>query len=128
MLARSGSLIRITAIAVIVVFPTALVAADCDESKAQGENDAANRYSTAGWFIGGLGCGMLGGLIGAGVITAVAAFSNPQPKTIPDGFNESCYGNGYSGKAKSKRTWAALGGGLLGTLVFVAVYSAATAD
>ena len=90
--------------------------------------DAGSRHSSAGWFLGGVGSGVLLGLIGTGIITVTAAMSNPQPRLLPADVDGSCYINGYAKKAKSKNTWSALGGGLVGTAVFVLVYLAATAE
>jgi len=104
-----------------------LLAQDCIKSQIKGENDAENRHSSAGWMAGGVGSGLLLGLIGTGIITAIAATSNPTPSIIPEkeDINLECYINGYKKVAKKKNTIYALSGGLIGTLVLVTIYFAA---
>jgi hypothetical protein len=99
---------------------------DCAHSKAMGKSYADSDHSSTGWFVGGLASGVLLGLIGTGVITIVAAVSNSRPATVPEQVEAACYIDGYSGAARGGNTWAALGGGLLGTAIFVVVYMAAT--
>jgi hypothetical protein len=99
---------------------------DCADSKELGKAYADSVHSSTGWFIGGLATGALLGLIGTGVITIVAAVSDSKPGTIPGQVEAACYMDGYSGASRGGNTWAALGGGLLGTAIFVVVYMAAT--
>jgi hypothetical protein len=116
-------------LALAILAPALAIAADepdCDKSKVQGEVDADIQHFASGWFLGGFGSGVLLGPIGTGIITAVAANSNPQPRLMPDNVDATCYRSGYKGKAKSKNTWAAFGGGLLGTAAFVLIIVAAT--
>ena len=103
-------------------------AASCADSKIKGEADAKARHSGTGWMVGGFFSGVGLGLIGTGIITAVAASTNPQPKTTPEAVDETCYISGYSGKAGSKNTWSAFGGGLLGTAVIVAILLSASSE
>lgn len=104
------------------------VAPSCDTSRVQGRADADAQHSSMGWFAGGIGAGAGAGFIGTGVITAVPAFGNPQPKTIPANQNEPCYRDGYKSKAKNKNILSALLGGALGTAAFVAIWYVAMAD
>ena len=99
---------------------------DCSEAKVRGEVDAGNMHSSKKWFWGGVGSGILLGLIGTGVITIFGAVSKPTPKVIPEGLDESCYEDGYKSKGKSKNTWAALGGGVVGTVIIVGIIVAAS--
>lgn len=100
----------------------------CAEATAQGKADAAQLHSSSGWMLGGVGSGLLLGLIGMGVITAVAASSNPQPLTVPQAWTDqqSCYRDGYRSKAKGKNTTSALAGGALGTAAWILVLVIAT--
>jgi hypothetical protein len=66
--------------------------------------------------------------IGAGVITAGAAFSDPQPQTIPDTVEAPCYREGYRSRAKNKNVLSALLGGSIGATLFVVIYLAAAAS
>ena len=117
---------KLISIFLLVAFPISVLASDCEDAKVEGENAASTQHSSAGWFLGGVGSGVLLGLIGTGVVTAAAAMTHPQPKLIPDNIkNQNCYINGYSKKGKSKNTLSALCGGLVGTAVFVVIYVSA---
>ena len=107
---------------------TSSAVADCTASKIDGEEDAKAQHSSSGWFLGGVGSGILLGLIGTGVITGAAALTNPQPRDVPRGVDETCYKNGYTKKAKSKNTWTAFAGGLGGTLILAVIYLSAQND
>ena len=48
--------------------------------------------------------------------------SSPKPDTIKAGVEESCYRDGYKGKAKSKNLVSSLIGGLVGTVVWGVIY------
>jgi len=91
-----------------------------------GKAYADSVHSSTGWFVGGRASGVLLGLIGTGVITIVAAVSDSKPGTIPEQVEAACYMDGYSGAARGGNTWAAVGGGLLGTAIFVVIYMATT--
>lgn len=91
----------------------------CEESRTIGENAADLQHSTVGWWLGGIGSGVLLGLIGTGVVWGLSFASSPQPDRIPDGVHEDCYRRGYKAEAKGDNKVAAGVGGLLGTLVFV---------
>lgn len=97
----------------------------CDTSRATGRNDADDRHGTAGWFLGSLGAGLAATFIGMGAVTAGAAFTNPQPKEIPPNVEEQCYRDGYKSKAKNKNVVSSVLGGLIGSLVWIGIYSAA---
>ena len=112
---------KVISISLILLLPVLSFAQDCEKSKVQGENAAATQHSSTGWFLGGVGSGVLLGLIGTGIITGASALSNPQPKLIPENVDQQCYINGYSKKGKSKNIWVSLGGGLVGTAAFVTV-------
>jgi hypothetical protein len=96
----------------------------CDDSRAKGRLDAASLHSSTGWFIGGIGSGVLLGLIGTAIITGAAALGNPQPKQTPTGMQTDCYREGYSSKAKNKNTISALLGGAIGAVVWTVLYVA----
>jgi len=96
--------------------------ADCLKSQITGKADASAQHSSVGYFLGGVCSGVLLGLIGTAILTVAAAGSNPDPSSVPDTLDVRCYVDGYHSKAKSKNVWSALGGGLLGTTVFLIVY------
>lgn len=96
----------------------------CDDDRTHGRADAASTHRSGGWFWGGVGSGLLLSILGTGIITAVGASSDPQPKEVPAGYDPACYRDGYQSKAKSKNTVSALTGGLVGTAVWVLIYSA----
>ena len=100
----------------------------CADSRAQGRKDASANHGSMGWLVGGLAAGVGGGLIGMGVITPVAAFSNPQPEDVPATADQSCYRLGYKDQAKGKNWKSALIGSALGTAAWFAWYMAATAE
>lgn len=137
-------LIRASALALLVAFPLEVVGQtvlaqsppaaaaatpaekDCNESRELGKATASREHGTGGWMAGSIGSGILLGLLGAGVVTAVAATSDPHAEDVPPGVNATCYQNGFTDKAKSKNTRTSIVGGLLGTVVFVAIYAAAS--
>jgi len=93
-------------------------------SRFRGQTDAGSQHSTGGWLAGGIAAGTLGGLIGTAIVTGIAASSDPQP-TLTNAARTSidaCYLNGYTSKAKSKNTWTAFGGGIVGTMIGSFVY------
>ena len=98
----------------------------CFSAQAKGENDASSNHSSTGWFVGGLASGVILGLIGTAIITGASAASNPKPNYLEvpkDGeVDMSCYLNGYKSKAKKKNMVSALMGGVVGTVIFVAIY------
>lgn len=98
----------------------------CQDDRIRGRSDASVMHGTTGWMLGGFASGLVLGLIGTGVITAVAATGSPQPDLVPDTTDPSCYREGYSGKARSKNTVSALAGGLVGTAVWVVIVVSAT--
>lgn len=100
--------------------------ADCNQSNMRGNQDAGMMHNSGGWLAGGVGSGLLLSLIGTGIITAIAASSNPQPTMIPDGVDETCYRVGYNSKAKSKNTVSALVGGLAGSAVWIVILVSAS--
>jgi hypothetical protein len=51
-LTRFPLLVRLSAMALIVMFPALLPAGGCDESRARGENDADSQYSATGAYLG----------------------------------------------------------------------------
>ena len=97
------------------------MAAPCDKSRIQGVTDADAQHSSLGWFAGGIGAGVGAGFIGTGVITAIPAFGNPQPKAVPAAVDETCYRDGYKSTAKKKNILSALLGGALGTVALCTV-------
>ena len=109
-----------------VKLDAAIQTASCDVSRATGRDDGESGHGTAGWFLGGVGAGIGLGLIGTGVITGASALAGPQPQDIPSDMQESCYREGYRGKAKSKNVVSALLGGVTGTAVWLVIYLIAT--
>jgi hypothetical protein len=101
--------------------PATVVVQNCEKSRILGENAANSSHGTSGWFLGGVGSGVLLGLIGTGIIVGASAVSNPQPKYIPDQVDVQCYVNGYSKASKSKNIMSALVGGLAGTATAVLI-------
>jgi hypothetical protein len=101
---------------------------DCEESRIKGELNGKEYHSSGGMMLAGVSSGILLGLIGTGIIVALAAGSHPQPAFIPneDIINESCYISGYSDAARKKNIYAALGGGLVGTAVLVTIIAIAS--
>lgn len=92
-----------------------------------GKMAAQTGYSAGGWFLGGVGMGLLLGLIGT-LIIGVASTGGVEPPAsrmmmIQDESKDYQVGflEGYSKKAKGKKFGSALGGGLLGTLVWVLI-------
>lgn len=102
--------------------PAVSTAGDCNASHSRGHRDASAKHSSTKWFFGGVCSGVLLGLIGTTVITIGAATTDPFPKEVPTNVETACYVKGYEGKGKSKNTWSALEGGILGSLAFLAVY------
>lgn len=96
---------------------------DCAESMVKGEMDAKIQHKAGGWFAGGIAGGTLLGLIGGGIVVAIAAVSDPKPTNIPNKeiIDENCYISGYSKKAKNKNVVNAIGGGLVGTAIAVTI-------
>lgn len=94
----------------------------------EGEMAASSSYSSSGWFLGGVGSGILLGLIGTLIIGLSATSGDVKPDPIsyqmiqdyPEDYKMG-YLQGYDNKGESKRITAAVGGGLLGTLIFVAL-------
>jgi hypothetical protein len=103
-----------------------LLSADCDTDRERGREAAGSAHSGAGWMGGGLLSGVVLGLIGTGVIWAMATSSTAQPDRVPDGVESACYRAGYSARAKSINTSSALTGGLIGTAVFLVLVLSAT--
>jgi hypothetical protein len=86
--------------------------------------------AVGGSFLGGLGGGLLLGLIGTGIAWAA---QSPSDLPVSHAIEAQPYGgdyvtglqSGYAAKTKSRKQGAAIGGGLLGTTIFVfAVLSA----
>ena len=96
----------------------------CRESRELGQVNASMQHGYAGWFLGGIGCGVGLGLIGTGLCTGGSALTNPQPRTLLDGIDENCYRDGYRGRAKKKNILATLGGGAIGTAVWLVIFLA----
>lgn len=99
---------------------------DCDLDRTRGRQAANTLHSGSGWMIGGVASGVLLGLIGTGVITAVAASSSASVNHVPEGAEPACYRDGYAGRARSMNTTSALTGGLIGTLALVIIVVSAS--
>lgn len=111
-------------VASIVATPLLALADDCDDADAKGAAKADADYRSSGWFLGGIGSGLLLGPIGTAIITGMGAGSNPEPRRVPDQMKEECYVHGYTKKARSRNTTSALGGGLLGTGLLILLVAA----
>ena len=94
---------------------------------------AGERRPSSSTVAGGIACGVLGGLICTGILWAM---TGPDPVPLryqakAEGKGEEYYNGfvyGYEKRTKEKKRGARLGGGLLGTAAFVALYISATAD
>jgi hypothetical protein len=102
--------------------------ADCETDKVRGREAANSQHSSSGWMAGGVASGVVLGLIGAGIITAIASSSAPQVQQSPDGVDAACYRDGFTSRARSRNTTSALAGGLIGTAAFLLIYLSATSD
>lgn len=102
------------------------LSASCEDDRARGREAAGDTHSGSGWMVGGLASGLVLGLIGTGIIWAVASSSSSDVDRVPDGVDGSCYRAGYAAKAKSMNSSSALTGGLLGTLALVVLVVSAT--
>lgn len=91
----------------------------CSESKTKGSNNANQEHSSVGWWLGGMGSGVMLGLIGTGLIWGISHASSPQPSTLPSNINADCYKDGYKREAKGSNKVGAGIGGLLGTAIFL---------
>jgi hypothetical protein len=96
----------------------------CADSEAKGRTDA-DKFSKP-WFFGGVASGTAVGLLGAGAITGVAAAIKPKPKSVPAGVDAACYRQGFASKARHEGALAALLGGLVGTVVWALILTAAS--
>lgn len=95
---------------------------------------AAQGVGTGGWLAGGIASGVALGLIGTGIIFAVASSSGvelpPERRVAMSSAGETpvyqqAFQQEYERTLKSRRKGAALGGGLLGTALFLLLYSSA---
>jgi hypothetical protein len=91
------------------------------ESLSEGRMAADNEHSSAGWIAGGLVSGGLFSVLGTGVITLIAAGSNPSPAYIPDDVETGAYLTGYRQEARRKNTWAAGISGSIMSAVWIMV-------
>jgi len=93
----------------------------------------AETRGTGGRFAGGFVSGVLLGLIGTGIVYAIAgsddtsvpALDAARLSTANPTYSLS-FQQGYSERLKARRKSSALTGGLLGTLTFVVIYVSAT--
>jgi hypothetical protein len=99
---------------------------DCELDRTLGRQAASALHSGSGWMIGGVASGVLLGLIGTGIITAVAASSSASTNHVPANVEPLCYRDGYASRAKSMNTTSALTGGLIGTLALVVILISAS--
>jgi hypothetical protein len=97
------------------------------ECQEKGKLDGS-QISTGGSFLGGFLAGFLLGLIGTGI--AVAAQSTPEPPLVNVmNLKPECqlaYINAYRSEGQKKKRYAALGGGLIGTLCAVVIILSAS--
>jgi len=94
----------------------------------EGKMSASQYYSSMGWFNGGFLSGVLGGLIGTLVIWGMSTMADVEPpaadlKRIENYSSDYKLGflQSYENEVESKRTRAAVGGSLLGTVFIVSL-------
>lgn len=116
-LSRTG-LISVMLIAALVRFPAA--GEKCEESETEGRVQAKVHHSSAGWFWGGVGTGMLTLYLGTPLIMGAAAFTSPQPDSIPQNSDPKCFTEGYSRQARSQNVTSAASGGGVGMAISTA--------
>lgn len=95
-----------------------------------GKRDGAD-VSTAGSMVAGLFGGMVLGLIGTGLMVLVQGESKPSPLIMELLEGDECkyaYSEAYASKSLGKKRYAALTGGLIGTLILVLVYLTVSAE
>src|SRR5262245_10694355 len=73
----------------------------CEDDRLRGREAASGTHSGSGWMLGGLASGLVLGLIGTGIMYAVASSSSSEVERVPDGVDASCFRAGYTAKAKS---------------------------
>ena len=96
------------------------------ESYLEGQFAADNEHSAGGWVAGGIISGGLFSLLGAGVVTAIAAGSSPTPDYIPEDVQTAGYMSGFKKAARQKNVRAAaISGGIMSLVWIVVVASAA---
>ncbi|MFP4409735.1 MAG: hypothetical protein ACLFPW_14530 [Spirochaetaceae bacterium] len=119
---------------VTLVTPALLLAQEGSEEEEKNSSDsylegqfaADNEHSAGGWVAGGIIGGGLFSLLGAGVVTALAAGSSPTPDYIPEDVQTAGYMSGFRKAARQKNVRAAaISGGIMSLLWIVAVASAA---
>ncbi|MBL4655676.1 MAG: hypothetical protein JKY33_07630 [Bacteroidia bacterium] len=96
---------------------------DCNQSNIKGVQYAEQVNSSIAYGAAGLAGGCLLGIIGGAGVMLVAGLSDPQPKTIPQNVNESCFRNGYSKTAKKKHLTSSGLGCTAGVGVLIIVYA-----
>ena len=116
---------------VSLLAPGFLVAQEQEEKSAsesymEGQYAADNEHSAGGWVAGGIIGGGLFSLLGAGVVTAIAAGYNPSPDYIPEDVETRGYMSGFKKAARGTNIRAAaISGGIMSLIWIVAVASAA---
>ena len=90
----------------------------CDDARAEGRRDAAVQHSARWWWLS-TAMGFFLPLLGIGVATGTAAFSHPEPKTIPVTLNAVCYRDSYGDRARTRNILTALGSSTIGTALFI---------
>jgi hypothetical protein len=94
----------------------------CQESSMEGTTHADLYHSSAGWWAGGVGSGVVLGLIGTGIVWGISMASNPQTSTNPEKIDENCYRQAYKNEAKGQNKTGAGVGGLIGTAVILVIF------
>ncbi len=125
-------LVGVFAFVVLLALIPAFLAAEpasCAESQFKGQQDAQAGHDSSGWFMGGMGAGLLFSLLGTGVTALVANSSTPMPQMLPDknDFDLSCYASGYQIQARSKDVSSVWTGGLIGSGVGLVIIVGALA-
>ena len=95
---------------------------------ADGTGSAENKYGSGGWFAGGLATGFVGGLLGTGCLWGVSQSGSidlpavdAQAIAAKSQEYQSGYREGYSKKARKKRSASTAVGGVLGTAAFLVI-------
>lgn len=113
----------LTAILLLLATTTALGdEALCSASAASGRMAAKEDHRALAWYLFGIPTGMLGLHFGVAGLTLAAVITEPRAPSeerIPSDVDRECYVRGYSSRARSKNTLAALGGSTTGLFLIV---------
>jgi len=83
------------------------------QDRYEGRKSAQKKHNL-GWYAMGAGGGLLLPFVGTGILAVVAFRGNPQPDSIPQGSDSTCYREGFRVQARGEHGVAAFVGGLVG--------------